>query len=164
MSPGNTYPLPLPRLHSNCPLLSRRGSLQRGRARAGRVRQVNAEGGWKTWTASPTSTGRRCGPRYRPQRTRRPRQRQNPEPGPEGGAGFNPPRSPPGGPILVASTAAVAAAASTTVAPAATAVTAATAAAAGTFPRLWADLRGTWRFWVDSPHCKANVRGPSRRA
>ena len=31
------YPLPLPRPRSNCPLLSKRESLQRGRARAGRA-------------------------------------------------------------------------------------------------------------------------------
>ena len=68
-------------------------------------------------------------------------------------------RSPPGGPISVASTAAVAAAAATT---AASAVTAATATTAGTFPRLWGDLRGTWRFSTCSPHCKADARGPSR--
>ena len=35
---------------------------------------------------------------------------------------------------------------------------------AGTFPRLWGDLRGTWRFLASSPHCKADARGPSRGA
>ena len=50
------YPLPPPRPHSNCLILTKRGSLQRGKARAGRARQIKAEGGWTTWTASPTST------------------------------------------------------------------------------------------------------------
>ena len=54
------------------PLLSKRGSLQRGRARAGRGRQIKAEGGCKAWTASSASaTQRRCGPRCYPQRARR---------------------------------------------------------------------------------------------
>ena len=65
-------------------------------------------------------------------------------------------RFPPGRPTSVASTAAVAAAA---VIPAVTAVAATTA---GTFPRSWGDLRGTWRFLASSPHCKADARGPSR--
>ena len=34
----------------------------------------------------------------------------------------------------------------------------------GIFPRLWGDLRGTWRFSASSPHCKAGERGPSRGA
>ena len=50
------YPLPLPRPRSNCLVMPKRGSLQRGRAQAGRARQVKAEGGSKTWTARPTST------------------------------------------------------------------------------------------------------------
>ena len=41
----------------------------------GRPRQVKAEGEWKTRTASPTLTGRRCGPLCHPQRARC--QRQN---------------------------------------------------------------------------------------
>ena len=63
-------------------------------------------------------------------------------------------RSPPGGSISVVPTAAVEAAAATT---AASAVTVATAATAGTFPRLWVDLR----VLASSPHCKADARGPS---
>ena len=72
-------------------------------------------------------------------------------------------RSPPEGHISVASAATVtiAVAAATTAVPAATAVTATTA---GTFPRSWGGLRGTWRFSESSPHCKADVRGPSRGA
>ena len=65
------YPLTLPRPRSNFPLLPKRGSLQRGRARAGRAHQIKAEGGCKTWTTSPSSTtGRRCGPQCHPQRAR----------------------------------------------------------------------------------------------
>ena len=45
------YPLPLPRPRSNCLVMPKRG-----RAQAGRARQVKAEGGSKTWTARPTST------------------------------------------------------------------------------------------------------------
>ena len=41
---------------SSFPLLPKRGSLQRGRARVGRAPHVKARGGWKTWTASLTST------------------------------------------------------------------------------------------------------------
>ena len=56
-------PLPPPRPRNNCPLLPKRGGLQRGRARAGRERRVKAGGGWKKiWTASPTLTSRRWGP------------------------------------------------------------------------------------------------------
>ena len=66
------YPPSLPRSRGSCPLLSKRGSLQRGRARAGRGRQIKAEGGCKAWTASSASaTQRRCGPRCYPQRARR---------------------------------------------------------------------------------------------
>ena len=67
-------------------------------------------------------------------------------------------RSPPGGPILVASTAAVAPAGVTTAVPAVTAVTATTA---GTFPRSSGDLSGTWRFLTSSTHCKVDARGPN---
>ena len=72
-------------------------------------------------------------------------------------------RSPPGGPISVVSTAAVAvaAAAAKTAAPA---VAAATATTAGTFPRLWGDLRGASRFPASPPHCKVKARGTSRGA
>ena len=56
-------PLSPPRPRSNCPLLPKGGSLQRGRARAGRERRVKAERGRKKiWTASPTLTSRRWGP------------------------------------------------------------------------------------------------------
>ena len=65
-------------------------------------------------------------------------------------------RSPLGGPVSVSS-----AAAATTAVPAVTAVT---ATAAGTFPRPWGDLRGTWRFSASSLHRKAGARGPSRGA
>ena len=66
-------------------------------------------------------------------------------------------RSSPGGSMSVASTVAVAAAATT----ATPAVTVATATTAGTFPRLWGDLRGTCRFSASSSHCKSDARGPS---
>ena len=33
---------------------------------------------------------------------------------------------------------------------------------AGTFPRLWGDLRETWRFLASAPNCKSDARGPSR--
>ena len=69
-------------------------------------------------------------------------------------------RSPPVWPILVASTAAVAAAATIAV----PAVTVATATTAGTFPCLWEDLRGTWRFSSSSSYYKADARGPSHGA
>ena len=75
-----------------------------------------------------------------------------------GGGGAATPRhhrSPSGGSISVASTGAVATAATT----AAPAVTPATATTAGTFPRLWGDLRGAWRFSASSTHCKADARG-----
>ena len=55
--------------------------------------------------------------------------------------------SSPGRPISVAST---------------PAVTEATVTTAITFPRLWGDLCGTWRFPISSPHCKMDSRGPSR--
>ena len=35
---------------------------------------------------------------------------------------------------------------------------------AGTFPRLWGDLRGTSRYSASSPHCKVDARGSSRGA
>ena len=73
-------------------------------------------------------------------------------------------RFPPGGPILVASTAAVAVAAATTTAPAVTAAAATTSSTAGIFPRLWGDLRGTWRLSASSPYYKADARGPRRGA
>ena len=46
---------PAPQQHLP-PIAEEGGGLQRGRARVGRARQVKAEGGWQTWTASPTST------------------------------------------------------------------------------------------------------------
>ena len=60
-------------------------------------------------------------------------------------------RSPPGGPISVASTATVAA-------------TAVAATTVGTFPRSRGDLRGTWRLSASSPHYRAATRGLSRGA
>ena len=60
-------------------------------------------------------------------------------------------RSPPGGPTSVAATAAIAA---TVVAPE---VITAAATTAGTFPHLWGDLRGTWRFLVSFTRWKANA-------
>ena len=68
-------------------------------------------------------------------------------------------RSPPGGPISVASTATVAATAARTAVPAATAAAATTT---GTFPPSRGDLRGTWRLLASSPHYRAATRGLSR--
>ena len=66
--------------------------------------------------------------------------------GPRESAEGNPPTPSvsPGRTDFGASTAAVAAAAAATTA--APAVTASTVTTVGTFPRLWGDLRGTWRF------------------
>ena len=49
-------PPPIVETLRTCHPLPERGSLQRGRVRMGRARQVKAEGGWQTWTASPNST------------------------------------------------------------------------------------------------------------
>ena len=69
-------------------------------------------------------------------------------------------RSPPGGPISVASTEAVAEAATT----AAPVLTAATATTAGIFLRRFPHNRGACRFPASSPRCKADARGSSRGA
>ena len=80
-----------------------------------------------------------------------------------GGAEGNPRhhRSPPGGPISVASTATVAATAARTAVPAATAAAATTVE---TFPPTRGDLRGTWRPSASSPYYRAATRGLSRGA
>ena len=70
-------------------------------------------------------------------------------------------RSPPGGPISVASTATVAATAARTAVPAATAAAATTVE---TFPPTRGDLRGTWRPSASSPYYRAATRGLSRGA
>ena len=147
-------PSALPRPRSNCPLLPKMGSLQRGR----RVKSRRREGGILKQLVRPRHDG---GMAPGAIHNARGASGKNWSRGRRGVRKATPRdhRSPPGGPISVASTAAVAAEAATIVAPE---VTAATETRAGTFPRLLGDLRGTWRVSASSPQFKANKRGPSR--